>query len=97
MAGSAVEVLIVPRLELQAALLGARLIQTFEKEIDFKISKRVLWSDSIMVLRWIKTEPRARNTGVSPWRYQRAYPMFRVALGAHRFEPRGLCDARGWD
>lgn len=55
----------VPRLELQAALLGARLIKTAEAELDIKITKRVLWSDSITVLRWITTEPRTRHMYVT--------------------------------
>ena len=55
----------IPRLELQAALLGARLLRTVEKEIDIKADKRFLWSDSVTVIRWIKTEPRTRNMYVA--------------------------------
>ena len=36
----------VPRLELQAALLGARLTKYVQNECEFKISRRILWSDS---------------------------------------------------
>ena len=51
----------VPRLELQAALLGARLITTVEKELEIKMDRRYLWSDTQTVIRWIKTEPRVRQ------------------------------------
>ena len=55
----------VPRLELQAALLGARLVKTVLAEIDLKINKLFLWSDSLTVIRWIKGEPRTRNIFVA--------------------------------
>ena len=55
----------VPRLELQAALLGARLITSSADQLDFKISKRVLWSDSATIIRWIKSEPRTRQVYVA--------------------------------
>ena len=55
----------VPRLELQAALLGARLLNTVAKELDLKIDKRFFWSDSMTVIRWIKGEPRTRQIFVA--------------------------------
>ena len=54
----------VPRLELQAALLGSRLVKTVQNEIEIKIKNIFLWSDSLTVIRWIKGEPRTRNVFV---------------------------------
>ena len=55
----------VPRLELQAALLGSRLIKTVAEELGIKIAQRFLWSDSATVLHWIRSEPRTRQIYVS--------------------------------
>ncbi|XP_067628473.1 uncharacterized protein [Eurosta solidaginis] len=50
--------LTVPRLELQAAVLGTRLMQTIREEHEVVISDCVLWSDSTTVLKWIRSEHR---------------------------------------
>ena len=55
----------VPRLELQAALLGARLAKFIENEIEIDINERFLWSDSSTVLHWINSEPRVRQVFVA--------------------------------
>ncbi|XP_076648090.1 uncharacterized protein LOC143356360 [Halictus rubicundus] len=55
----------IPRLELQAALLASRLARTVQKELEIEISRRVFWSDSITVIRWIKSEPRTRQVFVA--------------------------------
>ncbi|XP_076661126.1 uncharacterized protein LOC143365004, partial [Halictus rubicundus] len=55
----------VPRLELQAALLGARLGKTVADELKIEISERIFWSDSITIVRWIKSEPRTRQVFVA--------------------------------
>ena len=57
--------LTIPRLELQAALLGSRLAKFVQSECDFNISKRNLWSDSTTVLSWIRSEPCARTVYVA--------------------------------
>ncbi|XP_073960549.1 uncharacterized protein [Choristoneura fumiferana] len=44
----------VPRMELQAAVLSARLAETIIKEHRIKPEKRIFWSDSTTVLHWIK-------------------------------------------
>ncbi|XP_031789094.2 uncharacterized protein LOC116418054 [Nasonia vitripennis] len=72
----------IPRLELQAALMATRLANTIAKEHDFKITRRVFWSDSQTVLHWIKKDPREfkifvanrldeirENSEVSEWRW----------------------------
>ncbi|CAG9113679.1 unnamed protein product [Plutella xylostella] len=72
----------VPRLELQAALLGARLADNIEREHTMKPIKRIFWSDSSTVLHWIKNDARNYKsfiahrlgeidelTHTSEWRY----------------------------
>ncbi|XP_076660183.1 uncharacterized protein LOC143363496 [Halictus rubicundus] len=55
----------IPRLELQAALLASRLASTVQKELEIDIGRRVFWSDSSTVIRWIKSEPRTRQIFVA--------------------------------
>ena len=55
----------IPRLELQAALIGARLAKYVEEQMSIKISRRIFWSDSSTVLCWIRSEPRTKQIFVS--------------------------------
>ncbi|CAH2102800.1 unnamed protein product [Euphydryas editha] len=55
----------IPRLELQAALLGSRLAHSVEEEMDLKVVKKTFWTDSSIVLSWIKTDPRTFKTFVA--------------------------------
>ncbi|XP_046868890.1 uncharacterized protein LOC124461406 [Drosophila willistoni] len=70
----------IPRLELQAAVTGARLMKNIiaQHEIDFE--ECYLWTDSKTVLAWLDGDPR---------RYQQ-YVMFRIA------EICELTEARNW-
>ena len=45
--------LTIPKLELQASLLAARLRKEVEKALSLEISKTFMWSDSTTVLQWI--------------------------------------------
>ncbi|XP_055645110.1 uncharacterized protein LOC129780638 [Toxorhynchites rutilus septentrionalis] len=48
----------IPRLELQAAVLGARLRKTIEEKHSLKIQRTFFWSDSSTVIAWIKSDAR---------------------------------------
>lgn len=48
----------IPRFELQAAVIGARLAESVIKCLGSRINKKVYWSDSKTVLCWLKSDPR---------------------------------------
>lgn len=48
----------VPRLELQGALLAARLAKTIRDEHRFKSKQTYYWTDSTTVLHWLRNENR---------------------------------------
>ena len=50
----------VPRLELCAALLAARLAKFIHREIDLKVEKTVLWSDSTVVPSYLRDTSKCR-------------------------------------
>lgn len=45
----------IPRLELLALLIGSRLVKYINDHIELKLSKFYIWSDSQVVLAWMKT------------------------------------------
>ncbi|XP_064635263.1 uncharacterized protein LOC135492635 [Lineus longissimus] len=47
--------LTIPRMELMAAVLGTRLTSFIKHQLHFNVTKCVLWSDSQIVLSWLKT------------------------------------------
>ncbi|XP_055605529.1 uncharacterized protein LOC129753709 [Uranotaenia lowii] len=48
----------IPRNELNGALIGVRLMETIEKSHRLKVTKRFLWTDSSVVLSWLRADPR---------------------------------------
>ncbi|XP_062538894.1 uncharacterized protein LOC134207184 [Armigeres subalbatus] len=50
----------IPRLELKAAVLGVRLLETIQNQHSFTISRRFCWSDSGTVLAWIRSHDHRR-------------------------------------
>ncbi|KAJ8973397.1 hypothetical protein NQ317_006463 [Molorchus minor] len=73
----------MPRLELDGAVLGARFAKNISRELSITINDCIYWSDSVIVLTWIRTEdPRQfctyvayrvaeiqDNSLISNWRY----------------------------
>lgn len=55
----------MPRLELQAAVLGSRLAASIADETGLQIERKVFWTDSSTVLLWIKSDPRKFKTFVA--------------------------------
>lgn len=56
----------IPRLELEAALLGMKLSQNIINGHSFEITRKIFWSDSRCVLSWLKsTNPRKYRQYVS--------------------------------
>ncbi|XP_043472975.1 uncharacterized protein LOC122505429 [Leptopilina heterotoma] len=55
----------IPRLELCVATLLVKLLKTVISTINLQFSKIILWSDSTIVLNWIKTSPRSLQTFVA--------------------------------
>ncbi|XP_065079713.1 uncharacterized protein LOC135702590 [Ochlerotatus camptorhynchus] len=48
----------VPRLELQAAVIGARLMKTIIASHTIPINRKIFWSDSNTVLAWLRSDQR---------------------------------------
>ncbi|XP_055631971.1 uncharacterized protein LOC129771880 [Toxorhynchites rutilus septentrionalis] len=48
----------IPRLELQAAMIGARLAQAISQSLTVTVNQRFLWSDSSTVLAWLRSDSR---------------------------------------
>ncbi|XP_058826961.1 uncharacterized protein LOC131686947 [Topomyia yanbarensis] len=48
----------VPRMELQAAVLGSRLMKFVEEAHSLTIARRYLWTDSATVLSWLRADHR---------------------------------------
>lgn len=55
------KVLSVPRLELMAAVIGARMADSVTASHSFNIAETYLWSDSSTALAWIKSDHRKYN------------------------------------
>jgi hypothetical protein len=56
--------LTIPRLELCASLLGAQLCTKVTQSIKTNISKYVIWTDSTVVLGWLKSQTKTLQTFV---------------------------------
>ena len=66
----------IPRLELMAALIAARLATTLNNELKIKPSDTVLWSDPEIMLRWLRSESSSLKTfaGVREAEIQSSWP-----------------------
>ena len=52
------KVMTVPKLELQAALLAARLKREITQALTVNVNQVLMWTDSTTVLQWINTNER---------------------------------------
>ncbi|OXA55241.1 Pro-Pol polyprotein [Folsomia candida] len=77
-----IKVVSIPRLELQAAVLGTRLQKFIKEEMSIPINRVVFWSDSSTVIHWIRSDGRRfqqfvahrigeiqENTEIKDWRW----------------------------
>ena len=55
----------IPRLELQGALLAARIDSAVRSELEFNFEKVIFWTDSMIVLNYIRNESRRFQTYVA--------------------------------
>lgn len=55
----------IPRLELCAALLAARVARTLEDELTTAVHRIILWTDSVLVLQYIRNPSRRFRTYVA--------------------------------
>lgn len=55
----------IPRLELQAAILSTRMCKMLRDELDLNIDRTLLWTDSEIVLHYLKNEKRRLQTFVT--------------------------------
>lgn len=62
---SPVKPLTTPRLEICGALVLARLVDKVLNSLNIKIERCILWTDSTIVLGWLKTAPNMLKTFVS--------------------------------
>lgn len=62
---SPVQQITVPRLELCGATLLARLMAIVEKSLEFKDVRSIAWTDSMVVLAWIRKSPNNWKTFVA--------------------------------
>jgi hypothetical protein len=98
----------IPRLELLGALLGARLYSKVIKSLKCSVTKSIFWSDSTIVLCWLKRQPKTLKpyicnrveeiqqlTDISNWRHvpTDANP---ADLGSRGVSPRQLERSSLW-
>jgi hypothetical protein len=57
--------LTIPRLELQAAVLASRLCKTIEREVRIQLKESILFTDSAIVLAWIRSQGKRLKPFVS--------------------------------
>ncbi|XP_074031073.1 uncharacterized protein [Leptinotarsa decemlineata] len=55
----------IPRLELQAAVMLSRLMNSVKESLEINISKIYLWTDSRIVLHWIRSQTKRYKTFVA--------------------------------
>lgn len=80
----------IPRLELQAAVLGARLVRTIQESHTFKIQQTFLWTDSQTVLSWIRSDQRRYKQFVG---FRIGEILSRTKLADWRWTPTKLNEA----
>ena len=55
----------IPRLELQAAVLATRMFKMLREELELNIFRTYLWTDSEIVLHYLRNEKRRLQTFVA--------------------------------
>ena len=55
----------IPRLELPSAVLATRMFKILREELELNISRTYLWTDSEIVLHYLRNEKRRLQTFVA--------------------------------
>lgn len=97
----------IPRLELQAAVMGSRMAAAIVEEHDAKPDEKIFWTDSKTVLTWLKTGARSyrpyvahriaaieENSSINEWRW--VPTKLNVADDATRDVPQDFDTSHRW-
>ena len=80
--------IIIPKLELQAAVLGCRLMQFVSKQLKIPVTSRHFWSDSEAVLACIKSKDKVKTFIANPITDPQQQRRHQVAAYQRKTQPR---------
>ena len=76
----------IPRLELTAAVLSVKMACTLRKELGIKVAKEIFWTDSQVVLAYIRSNSKRFKVFVANQQYSR-YMRIQALINGLMFQP----------